>query len=279
MQAFMGDYAVADQQTFISTSTRLTRPQRTDWLTRWVTGEVPEAALWEQPHVVPDQYYAVVIYRPQGNINAGHMVALLAQETASKRLLCPIFPYADQVVLFHPVEDPSQTARLKNKAEGWRNYLSAQLGGVTVYCGVGRPALGATDLRKSLAEAEHGSRLSYEMQLADRPTFFGKSSLFGLLRTVDNPEVLRQFCQAWLCDLIAYDAQQRTDLLDTLRSYFANNGNTALTAEDLRIHRNTLSYRLGRIAEITRLDLEDADVRLNLHLAIKGHEMLASQTN
>ncbi len=78
----------------------------------------------------------------------------------------------------------------------------------------------------------------------------------------------------WLAELISYDEQQHSELLDTLSTYFANNGNTALTAKELKIHRNTLAYRLNRIAEITCLDLDDADVRLNLHLALKAREVL-----
>jgi len=80
----------------------------------------------------------------------------------------------------------------------------------------------------------------------------------------------------WLSDLIAYDDDQHSELLDTLNTYFGNNGNTALTAKELKIHRNTLAYRLNRIAEITCLDLDDADVRLNLHLALKAREVLNS---
>jgi DNA-binding PucR family transcriptional regulator len=48
----------------------------------------------------------------------------------------------------------------------------------------------------------------------------------------------------------------------------------ARTAHVLNIHRNTLVYRLGRITEIVQLDMDDSNVRLNLHLALKVHKML-----
>lgn len=47
-----------------------------------------------------------------------------------------------------------------------------------------------------------------------------------------------------------------------------------LTAKELNIHRNTLVYRLNRISEITQLDMDDANVHLNLHLALKAHHLL-----
>ncbi|MCC7207316.1 MAG: helix-turn-helix domain-containing protein [Anaerolineae bacterium] len=129
-------------------------------------------------------------------------------------------------------------------------------------------------LRQSFREAENAVRLNDELGKAPCATFFGNSSLFTLLRSLRNPNELSRFCDSWLADLVAYDERQHSDLLVTLRTYFANNGNTALTAKELRIHRNTLAYRLNRIAEITHLDLEDADVRLNLHLALKALEVI-----
>ncbi|MBX3065418.1 MAG: helix-turn-helix domain-containing protein [Anaerolineae bacterium] len=146
--------------------------------------------------------------------------------------------------------------------------------GTEVCCGVGRPTRGMDHLRMSFREAELALRTGAELQHQPRATFFGNSSLYGLLLSNTSRAELHHFCMTWLAELISYDNQQNSDLLDTLRTYFSNNGNTALTAKELRIHRNTLAYRLNRIAEITCLDLDDADVRLNLHLALKAREVL-----
>jgi purine catabolism regulator len=40
------------------------------------------------------------------------------------------------------------------------------------------------------------------------------------------------------------------------------------------VHRNTILYRLERIREITGFDLDAADVRLRLHLALSAHVAL-----
>jgi DNA-binding PucR family transcriptional regulator len=40
-------------------------------------------------------------------------------------------------------------------------------------------------------------------------------------------------------------------------------------AERLHLHRTSLYYRLGRIAELTGRDLADGGARLELHLALK----------
>ncbi len=263
------------------------RSGRTEWLYRWLEGETPDAALLEQCGFQAGQYYAVVLYRPalfpdhalSPAGSSAQFAKLLHTEANRRGINGPVFAYEDHAVaLFHPVEDPQQTTRLKRKTEEIRKQLSVRLNS-DIHCGVGRPACGMGPLRHSFREAEQALRLSDELQMQARATFFGNSSLFMLLRSIKSPGELERFCMTWLTDLIAYDAHQNSALLETLRAYFANNGNTALTAKELRIHRNTLAYRLNRIAEITRLDLEDADVRLNLHLALKAYEVLTAPSS
>jgi hypothetical protein len=68
--------------------------------------------------------------------------------------------------------------------------------------------------------------------------------------------------------LIAYDNKRRTALLDTLERYLAERRSVIESARALYIHPNTLRQRLGRIEELTGLDLNEDDL-LSLELAIK----------
>ncbi len=68
--------------------------------------------------------------------------------------------------------------------------------------------------------------------------------------------------------LIAYDNKRRTALLDTLERYLAERRSVIESARALYIHPNTLRQRLGRIEELTGLDLDKDDL-LSLELAIK----------
>jgi GAF domain-containing protein len=68
--------------------------------------------------------------------------------------------------------------------------------------------------------------------------------------------------------LIAYDNKRRTALLDTLERYLAERRSVIESARVLFIHPNTLRQRLGRIEELTGLDLDKDDL-LSLELAIK----------
>ena len=75
----------------------------------------------------------------------------------------------------------------------------------------------------------------------------------------------------------AYDADHRADFLNTLRAYLATNGNISATATRLHIHNNTARYRVGRLVEHFKLDLEDPQLRLWLGLRLTTVD-LALQT-
>jgi sugar diacid utilization regulator len=73
----------------------------------------------------------------------------------------------------------------------------------------------------------------------------------------------------------AYDAEQQTDYLDTLRAYLATNGNFAAVAAQLHVHNNTVRYRIGRLATDFGLDLEDPQRRLWLWLRLTTMDLVA----
>lgn len=66
----------------------------------------------------------------------------------------------------------------------------------------------------------------------------------------------------------AYDRKHNSDLIRTLRVFFAANGNASEAADRLYLHRNSLPYRLARVQELTGLDLKDHRARLALQLGV-----------
>jgi hypothetical protein len=106
---------------------------------------------------------------------------------------------------------------------------------------------------------------------------------FGPVVHVDD--VRRQVAILRLCDVIAADAELRTDLLDRLRrhdaehdteyvrtasAYITATGIVADAARRLFVHPNTLRYRLRRMKEATGVDLDDPDTRLLLDLELRA---------
>lgn len=82
-------------------------------------------------------------------------------------------------------------------------------------------------------------------------------------------DVLRQFVSETLQILEDYDSRHGSCLVDTLRVLTKNLGARKETAEELYLHRNTLTYRIRQIEQLTGYDLNDPEVLFRLQLALK----------
>ena len=63
-----------------------------------------------------------------------------------------------------------------------------------------------------------------------------------------------------------YDRKNGTSLFETLETYIHCQYNATKTASALFIHRNSLSYRMEKIEELTRIDYNDTNQLF--HLAV-----------
>jgi DNA-binding PucR family transcriptional regulator len=59
-------------------------------------------------------------------------------------------------------------------------------------------------------------------------------------------------------------------LLDTLSAWFAAGGSTVRAAAALHCHRNTVLYRLNRIAELTGRKIASPDASAELYIALQA---------
>jgi purine catabolism regulator len=92
-----------------------------------------------------------------------------------------------------------------------------------------------------------------------------------LFQFEDHPE-LKSFLQETLGPLLAHE--NADEFLATLEEFFAHNGNLSRTSDALFIHRNTLTYRMERMATVSQMDLENPDTRLAVQLALSIRRML-----
>lgn len=77
----------------------------------------------------------------------------------------------------------------------------------------------------------------------------------------------KMLCSNELLLLETYDKDHTSELFKTLRIYLEQDRNLARTADILDIHRSTLLYRIGRIQELTRLQLDIPQVKFRLLLS------------
>jgi GAF domain-containing protein/sugar diacid utilization regulator len=172
-------------------------------------------------------------------------------------------PYEGLLVLLLPAEpDPGHALRRilaqASRAVGPRSAVTVVAGPVARdladYAAAFRVARGAAALRR-----------------ANSPGGFvdvRKLGLSALLLETGAPDALRRFAATVLRRVEAHEERHGGDLLRTLQAWLAAGCSTAVTAEALVVHRNTVSYRLGRIEQLIRRSLRDNGVRLELQLAL-----------
>jgi len=85
----------------------------------------------------------------------------------------------------------------------------------------------------------------------------------------DTPE-LEAFVEEQLGPLMADGSPRSRALLDTLEAYLAAGGRKAEAARALHLERQSLYLRLRRIEETLGVSLDDEDVVLGLHLAVRA---------
>ena len=92
-----------------------------------------------------------------------------------------------------------------------------------------------------------------------------------LLRELADDPALEPF-GALIGPLKEQDRARGSDLVKTLRTYFATGTNASEAADRLFLHRNSMLYRLERIQKLTGLDLKDDRVALALQLGLLANE-------
>jgi DNA-binding PucR family transcriptional regulator len=78
---------------------------------------------------------------------------------------------------------------------------------------------------------------------------------------------VRMLCHTESVKLHEYDKKTGNSYFYCLYVYLLNEKSLLLSSKQLNIHRSTLIYRLGKIAEIIHVDLDDQKVRMHLILS------------
>jgi sugar diacid utilization regulator/GAF domain-containing protein len=174
-------------------------------------------------------------------------------------------------VLLHPAEpDPGDTLR-RVLAKTAQAVGGRGVGGVvTMVAGpVARDAAGyATAFR--VARGALALHLSDGLAGGPAGGFIdaGALGLTALLLETGTPGALRRFSARLLEPLEAHEHRYGGDLIATLSAWLASGCSTAAAAQALVVHRNTVTYRLGRVEQLTGRPLADSSTRLELQLAL-----------
>ncbi len=123
------------------------------------------------------------------------------------------------------------------------------------------------DFRQSFEEATFTLELMQNINRRDAAMVYDQLRVFGMLEI--NKKSFTDFISKVIGPLLDYDAEHKSELVETLNLYYSNNGNVQQAARRGYLNPSTLKYRLKRIQEIAGIDLGDPDTSLQVQLALK----------
>ena len=200
--------------------------------------------------------------RVSGVIRAGHSRALVDARSDSVMTLLPL---GGDVPSDHSERLVSLGHQVRETVADWRPGFTVSVG---LSAPVEAPGGVPTAYREVRAVMDTLARFKRWSQVVAVPEL----GLTGLLAGVSD-ERLVEFASRHLGTLVEHDRTRNGSLVGTLKAYLEE-GEQQAAARRLRIHPNTLRYRLDRVREISGAELDDPETRLNLAVALRVQGLL-----
>lgn len=185
-------------------------------------------------------------------------------------------PRADGVLLLrsanHP-DGPSELRRLRSAVQTVLDRTVGALPGLQVFCGIGDSHEGLQGLRASKAEADSALQSARIRGVFNEPILFDAPGLSRLLVEWYSSSSVRQSIEDLLAPIATFGEKKQREYTTTLRVYLENNRSVSRTAQQLYVHRNTVTYRINKVLGVLEVDLGDPNQFLAVYLACSAQSM------
>lgn len=189
----------------------------------------------------------------------------------------PLVPQGEYWIALLPCADSQAAARNRQWLARFLETLNADLAPLRLFLGLStgehRPERFATGLSEARQALQAAQTFPERLGLCS----FNELGVLRLLGAIGDRHLLDQFVAVVLGAAIGDDLRHEPVLLPTLEAWTHENGNLALAAQRLGVHRNTLSYRLQRFETLTGRSLDDPNVRLDIAVALMIRRLFSCQ--
>lgn len=140
--------------------------------------------------------------------------------------------------------------------------------------GVGRMKATLLEAAAGIDEAAHVAESAATLRGEGKPYYRATDvRLRGLLALLRKDPRVQQFVESELSAVLQAEAEGKGEYLELLGLYLGSGGNKAAMARSGYLSRPTLYARLAKLEELLGVDLEDAESRTSLHVALLAHLM------
>lgn len=148
------------------------------------------------------------------------------------------------------------------------------LHGIPISIGVGNPVAELTDVPLSYREAVEALQTGYAEHKKHFLQHYQAKNLMYLLRMLPREE-MKEYYEETFRELLHIENQERTELMKTLRIFYDTHCGLAPTAQQLFVHRNTVTYRLEKCEKLTGRTLRDSMESLRFRIAFAMESLLS----
>lgn len=145
--------------------------------------------------------------------------------------------------------------------------------GFTYTVGVGRTVNNIFDAPISYTEAREAVKIGRSMLGLGMIHEYKDLELFSILNDAVNKDILAGELMRPIRKLIEYDRENETEYYIFLKELINANWSLTRASENNYIHYNTAKYRLKKTEEIMDLQVESANSRFKLELALRLYEL------
>lgn len=174
-------------------------------------------------------------------------------------------------IFVFPVNTSSQESAIDRYMQQLCLRLENQYPGTRFLTGKGQKGSKLSEIRRSFIHAKRALLSVSLIPVKGRMITYQELGFYQLLYEIPNAEYPKKYASSVLDPLLSYDAENGSELYETLCTFLNCRFNKVQTAKTLYLHRNTLLGRLEKIEKILGVSLEDPDVLFHLQAAIKIH--------
>lgn len=136
------------------------------------------------------------------------------------------------------------------------------------YILISNPCTDISGIKEAYNQTKQLYKISTRMRIKKEIIYFSKFDFYAMLSNMNEQELM-QYSHPALKVLRDYDYSHNGELYFTLQALIDCQFNMKKTADILSIHRNSLSYRLNKILDLTKVDLTDKDEIFRLSYGFK----------
>jgi len=177
---------------------------------------------------------------------------------------CVAFEYFDSIVMMIHNDEREIMAECLPR-------LEKQLENHKAVCGISMPLNNLLQIKAHYNYAEAAITLGDQNK---RIRYLWDVLLEYLIGRLASDLPIIPICHREVQRVYEYDRENGTELLLTLETYLKTNKSLKATAEALFIHRSTITYRLGCIDNMTKMNLDNPRERLHILLSCMALRVL-----